>query len=106
MGSFRILHASDLHIGAKAGRTGFPEWLGHPTSIPTDVTTHDPAIAESFARFLIEDPDFDLVLLTGDIATTGRRGDLAAARAFVQGPRRPMPLGLGTPLTLAVSGQD
>jgi DNA repair exonuclease SbcCD nuclease subunit len=93
MALFRFLHVSDLHIGAspeKIGllplaRSGF-RISGH--SGAASVSSHNQAMLEGLALLVWRESKFlDGVLITGDLATTGRLADVRAAYDFVNEPR-------------------
>jgi len=106
MPTFRLLHASDLHVGLT------PYTFGRlPPGKKTRkkrLISHDPAVVKAFVQWVWQNgwwgpappppgqPGFDFLLLTGDMATTGDQGDLRAARQVVDAD----PI-LGTHLTPA-----
>lgn len=100
MARFDVVHASDLHFGAEPNRLTSPleDPLGWADVIARDgrqnaggrrrffrwrhPASHDEEVFERFADRItqIEASDgIDLVVLSGDIATTGHTNDLAAA---------------------------
>jgi hypothetical protein len=96
---FNFLHVSDLHIGAYPGRIGFFDlWqtaglkktaraaftLSPDQSKVAKVSSYDAAILDGLAELAWEYRDeIDGVIITGDIATIGRKKDLQAASGFV-----------------------
>lgn len=117
MATFRILHVSDLHIARVAesiswidlrprrkaairafrhSREGHIVHLRHPT-------THDIAALQDVAEHAFADPELDLILITGDLATTGEADDLSIAFNFIAGtPAAGWKTGSDTP-TLAAA---
>jgi 3',5'-cyclic AMP phosphodiesterase CpdA len=73
--SFRILHTSDLHIGAKPDQPGFPASFQQPLLLET----HGKAQLEALKN-AIKSEDFDAVLITGDVACDGSEENQGAAR--------------------------
>jgi 3',5'-cyclic AMP phosphodiesterase CpdA len=76
--STRVLHVSDLHIGARKA-------------------LHEPEIERAIAD-LVERVDPALVLATGDLAHRGRRDELEAAARFLRS--------LGAPLVVVPGNHD
>jgi 3',5'-cyclic AMP phosphodiesterase CpdA len=76
--STRVLHVSDLHIGARKA-------------------LHEPEIERAIGE-LVERVDPALVLATGDLAHRGRREELAAAAQFLRS--------LGPPLVVIPGNHD
>jgi 3',5'-cyclic AMP phosphodiesterase CpdA len=76
--STRVLHVSDLHIGARRA-------------------LHEPELEAAIAE-LVERVDPALVLATGDLAHRGRRSELEAAAHFLRG--------LGPPLLVVPGNHD
>jgi 3',5'-cyclic AMP phosphodiesterase CpdA len=98
MTRFRLLHASDLHLAAVPYQYGLPESWSAVVRFrcsPTLVSSQDPDLQKAFAIFAASVPadgvDYDVLVLSGDIATTGQPRDLQAALAYLQ---TPPPLGL------------
>lgn len=96
MAQFRLIHASDMHFAAQSGlinaydTRGFWGLVGQafsPNFKQTVVlSSFNPDTAAAFAHAVgTAANSIDAVILTGDIATTGRTEDLIAARAFLQG---------------------
>jgi len=84
MNQFRLLHLSDLHFAERPRVAGFPNVLSWP---PGWLASHDPDLALKAAEYAYrERNNLDAIVLTGDIATSGARNDLRAARAFVDAP--------------------
>jgi 3',5'-cyclic AMP phosphodiesterase CpdA len=97
----RILHASDLHISIKANVTSTLDNISAGTYFnalksSAQVSTYDPLILLRLADLIYQDSigihingaanPLDAVLLTGDLATTGRQHDLEQAVKFIDGP--------------------
>lgn len=76
--SFRILHASDLHIGARPDQPGFPASFHQPLLLET----HGRAQLAALQR-CIQSEDFDAMLITGDVACDGSEENQAAARKAI-----------------------
>jgi hypothetical protein len=105
--TYRILHASDLHLSEvpymvrnlqlAEGREKHPQWWQQAKNAL--LTGHDEDVLEAFAQFVYlygpkgpaKDPLFDHVLITGDLATTGYVADLERAYRFLTSP------GVGAP---------
>jgi 3',5'-cyclic AMP phosphodiesterase CpdA len=92
MDTFHLLHVSDLHIAVRPRMVGFPDWKSLP-QLPGGKTgvlapsSYDPFLVEAVARWLDRHPNrFDLVLVTGDLATTGHPADLALAHDYLFAP--------------------
>ena len=82
MGKFTVLHASDLHLAKIPDRAGFPGWLHVRRGLPTLLASNGNAHPYALARFVfVRKPD--LVLTSGDIATSGARENLLVASEFV-----------------------
>ncbi len=85
----RVLHISDLHFAEKSLRIHVNDY--HPLDGRDDLdlslfspTTYDPALAEGVARYVFQNRDqFDCIVISGDVATTGAREDQLAAYSFV-----------------------
>lgn len=98
MRTFRLLHLSDFHVGATPRVLGFPHWgqAGlYPLAplYPLSCSSYDPEVAEAVARFAYLQRDrFDFLLVTGDLATTGKEADLRLAFDLVHGPPSTAPL--------------
>lgn len=92
MATFRLLHASDLHIALKPERVGL---LDTPTAglrFPRDLkrigrtSSYSPDLLDGLIEFVYDRGDrFDAVLLSGDLATTGKSQDLQQARDCIDG---------------------
>jgi len=103
MAIFRLLHASDLHIAAKPERVGISDIIPKAglrfPRIRTDGTaswphrrrlaltsSYSPDILEALIELVYDEGDqLDVVLLSGDLATTGKENDLQKARSCVYG---------------------
>ncbi len=92
MDTFRLLHVSDFHFAVRPRMIEFPDT---PAALQDLAVTrgrlcpssHDPDLAEAAARFLYRHPNrFDVVLATGDLATTGHPDDLAVAYEYFFAP--------------------
>lgn len=110
MPSFSILHASDLHIAAVPNALGlvdfdFDEFLEHPSLFDFQ-SSHDDDMLEALAHRVYElRRGLDLVLLTGDLATTGARDDLFAAKSRLTAPAKRRYLTAGGKSTLGFMGK-
>src|SRR4051812_35529063 len=100
MAIFRLLHASDLHIAAKPERVGISDIIPKAglrfPRIRTDGTaswphrrrlaltsSYSPDILEALIELVYDEGDqLDVVLLSGDLATTGKENDLQKARSW------------------------
>lgn len=98
MASIRILHASDLHISQNPFTTSALDYISSgmywdAMSSRTLVSSYNPAILYHLAEFIYDNylhstpAPVDAIILTGDIATTGMKGDLEMALRFVEGPQ-------------------
>jgi 3',5'-cyclic AMP phosphodiesterase CpdA len=101
MPDFYLLHASDLHLAAIPRSAGWPAApvLNALAGLPFGQryrrflrwvaqagrqTSHDPNVLRAFAQFVyVHQNNFDVLLLTGDMATTGNAGDLQVGYDFV-----------------------
>ena len=98
MGSFRLLHVSDLHFYAQAAQAdpvhvllakpdlAFNQLVGAVAKL---FGWHHPQLADAVAEYVFSHSTsdyFDAIVLTGDLATTGRPDDLHAAHEFVSEP--------------------
>lgn len=97
----RILHASDFHISTRPGVISFFDLISAGMYLDAlraeaVVSSHSSDLLYHMAEFLYEDyvenfqkkqaAPIDAVMLTGDIATTGRYGDLQLALKIIDGP--------------------
>jgi len=94
---FRVLHLSDLHFAATAEAVNFvdvprsqlaTEMVSRLRKKTTEITfryptTYDPSAAEDIAIVAFLDTELDLILISGDISTTGTRSDLVVAKEFI-----------------------
>lgn len=99
MSTFRILHISDLHYCLHPSRHNLLNLLKSP-KLPVlralfkqngvgivFPASYDQDLAEAVAKFAYANQRvLDLVMITGDIATTGLKLDLEPAFEFVDGP--------------------
>src|SRR5580704_7639784 len=92
MTTFRLLHASDLHLALKPYQYGLPDswWdVVRFRCSPSLVSSQDPDLVKAFFVFAStmppDDIDYDILVLSGDLATTGQWADLQVARAFIEG---------------------
>jgi hypothetical protein len=92
MESFSILHLSDFHISAKPNVRNVvdafrnKDWTAARFAL-TSLTSYNPLLLEGVARFIYRDvPPVDLIVITGDLATTGSVSDLTRAFEFVDTP--------------------
>jgi 3',5'-cyclic AMP phosphodiesterase CpdA len=108
MPTIRILHASDLHIAEVPNLVAVSDRLSAGISLrkifsqaalksvkhTARVSTYDPTLLLALAEFVNDDYEsnhiqkqgnpIDAIVLTGDIATTGRTKDLECARRFLE----------------------
>ncbi|HEV2862433.1 MAG TPA: metallophosphoesterase [Pyrinomonadaceae bacterium] len=113
MPTIRILHASDLHIAKVPNLVAVPDRVSAGISLGNVfsrsglkaltrtalVSSYDPTLLLSLAEFVNDDYEsnhvqgrgapIDAIVLTGDIATTGRAKDLERARRFLEDPYDP-----------------
>lgn len=92
---YRILHLSDLHTATQASRVGVNDWrarLSRGGDLSLRPTSHDPMCLQAAANLawrLADRPGrIHMMLVTGDLATTGSAEDLRTAWDFV-GPLVP-----------------
>lgn len=90
MASFRLWHASDLHLARKPSQVD-PKYLlpalftNRPkTWIPAWASSFQPHVAIDAARTILSFPR-DAVVVSGDVATTGQLADQLAALIFLRG---------------------
>ena len=91
MGQFRILHISDLHFSRDYPEAINDSWPvlryikgAFRNNFITCMIGHSPLIADALAEFTFRFPElFDVILITGDISTTGSMDDLSFAREFM-----------------------
>lgn len=90
MHTFRILHLSDLHLARTVNIVAFRDTL--QKGVTRDLclalwqSTCAPDVAERISRFVFRRAaELDLVIVTGDIATTGLNDDLREAVRFIDG---------------------
>ena len=84
---FRILHASDFHIGTTPWDPGnkFTAWIAKKLGIASLTQSwrrvaHDANVQRAFAVFAHDMREkVDALIITGDLATTGYPSDLRAA---------------------------
>lgn len=100
MESFQLVHASDLHFYARNVHAGTP-LLPAPAVRARKrflLSSHNHEIAVRFRDFVdTQLRSRDAMIITGDLATTGERQDLGAARDFLEAwiqanPARPLVL--------------
>lgn len=102
----RIVHISDLHFCASARRVGPQAYLRYvldKRSLPAKPvaaavaaaratfmpSSHDPDLSYFAAKFICENlGDHDVILITGDLATTGMPPDINVASAYVSQPAK------------------
>jgi hypothetical protein len=96
MSSFRILHLSDFHFCIEPNRKNLVILMSNPRSLFVyglsdgkykyslrKPESYDPDIADAVSRFCYQyRGNLDLVLVSGDLATTGLATDLAVAKNF------------------------
>lgn len=92
MARLRIVHASDFHIGRTANQIGIPELLKNPSqpiSTWATVSSHSDIYADAFAAWVHANANrFDVLLISGDLASTGNPGDLRAAKRYTHSPAK------------------
>src|SRR5262245_15044821 len=91
MPRLRIVHASDFHIGRLPNQVGLPEVLKAPTNYPINVwqavSTHSDIHLDAFAAWIHANAaGFDVLLVSGDLASTGYAADLQAADEYLHSP--------------------
>jgi predicted phosphodiesterase len=91
-----ILHVSDTHFHYREGTTGLPENLGLLVGGQIRwggldfVSSHSLTVADAVAYFAYVNRDaIDVIVVSGDLATTGDRRDLLIAREFIDGVPAP-----------------
>jgi hypothetical protein len=90
----RILHCSDLHLSDRPYRYGLPDvldnWVQHglpPLAAISRVSSQDPDIVRALAEFAVTNSSgYDVLLVSGDIATTGSDADLQRAASLFEAP--------------------
>jgi predicted MPP superfamily phosphohydrolase len=118
----RVLHASDLHFGQTGNKVGIIEWWAAVRGganlfpLPTLISSHSDDCVNALADFAFaNEAYYDVLLLTGDLATTGSRADLrraygfltaARTRGYMSGPRRPTLHGLKRPIQVLPGNHD
>jgi 3',5'-cyclic AMP phosphodiesterase CpdA len=120
MSLFRILHASDLHFAAVPHQIGIPDllhaWRGNLPGSWAATSSQGSIQVDAFAAFAHANrAALDLLVLSGDLATTGGLRNLRAAQAFLESPvvagyldrrNRPTLQGLGKPIVLIPGNHD
>jgi 3',5'-cyclic AMP phosphodiesterase CpdA len=88
--TFKLLHASDLHLATTPYRAGavIAGWVAKHKpkmlSRPWLQISHEPNTMRAFAVLAHAiQPEIDALIITGDLATTGRRVDLNAAYSYL-----------------------
>src|SRR5262245_50791390 len=87
----RILHISDLHFAAQPWQIGLPErfraWRRNMSGVPAPVSSQNEYCASYLAGFaFFRRDDYDAILVSGDLAITGKQTDLQAAHDFLFHP--------------------
>jgi 3',5'-cyclic AMP phosphodiesterase CpdA len=117
---FRLLHGSDLHCARVSRQIGLPDlshaWATGAGGSLAPVSSHNDIYTDAFAAFAHANRNgFDVIVLTGDLATTGDSGDLRAAHRFViapavngylSGANRPTLQAAGKPVVLLPGNHD
>jgi hypothetical protein len=92
MAIFRLLHSSDLHVAFRQERIGVVDYwqsgLRSPRSLRRvrRTSSYSPDLLDGLIEFVYRQGDrFDAVLLSGDLATTGKEEDLEQARSCIDG---------------------
>jgi 3',5'-cyclic AMP phosphodiesterase CpdA len=127
MTHFRILHASDFHLAVRPFQTAWQvirswfaetEWLsllmedgwGERFRSLAPFDSYDPDILEAFLDFVWQPPEeYDVLLLSGDLATTGSAADLQRARQLLLASvaeERTTLAGLPSPVALMPGNHD
>lgn len=92
MDTFRLLHVSDLHMGVRARVVGFPDSLSmqpYPAGTPALLapSSYDPHLTDAAARWMYRHAGlYDVILVTGDLATSGNPADLRVASGYLFDP--------------------
>lgn len=94
MAIFRLLHASDLHIAEKPNGLGladvrFNELWGQRGSLDFEhfQSTHDLDMLHALSQYAHSHRrELDIVVVTGDLASTGLRADMETARTRLASP--------------------
>lgn len=99
MSLFRLLHVSDFHYCTEPNRKNWVDLFRDPPGLSlmqlnngirlSDLpTSYSAEISEASARFLLQEGrEFDLVVISGDVATIGSPDSIAAAFRFVDESR-------------------
>ncbi len=91
MHTFRLLHISDLHLARRPNEVGFFSYIseGNPLEYKAAWNSSHSAVKLSALSWFVHHhaKRLDVVLVTGDIATSGNRNDLRRAMWFVDGPQ-------------------
>jgi hypothetical protein len=92
MAIFRLLHSSDLHVAFRQERIGVVDYwqsgLRSPRSLRRvrRTSSYSPDLLDGLIELVYRQGDrFDAVLLSGDLATTGKEEDLEQARSCIDG---------------------
>lgn len=98
MAVFRLLHLSDLHIAGEANRYSLIDSYQPIRSTfkslarlqsPLKIPSHDSRAARALATQLAQEKDqYDAILISGDLATTGADKDINAAYNYLHGKLR------------------
>lgn len=96
MTRFKVLHISDLHFSSQAGRQDIRQIISSKKKLlvlhqlfksgnkPWYPSSFDPDLAEAVARIAFDRKhQYDVILISGDLATTGLEDDLSSAYDFV-----------------------
>lgn len=88
MSLFRILHTSDLHFAGVPYQIGIPDllhaWQQRVLGSWAPTSSQGIIYADAFAAFAYANRfAFDVLLISGDLATTGGWRNLRAAAAFL-----------------------
>jgi 3',5'-cyclic AMP phosphodiesterase CpdA len=92
MAIFRLLHASDLHVAFRQERIGVVDYWQAGLRFPRGrrrvrrTSSYSPDLLDGLIKLVYDQGDrFDAVLLSGDLATTGKEQDLDQARSCIDG---------------------
>ena len=96
MGQVRLLHVSDLHFSYRLNRPNLVNLLETDAADIVNIignafkdrlpefANHNPMLADALAEFVYLQSDaIDAILITGDLASTGRSSDLSVAYNYI-----------------------
>ncbi len=92
MAIFRLLHTSDLHVALRQERIGIVDYRQAGLLFPHGLrrvrltSSYSPDLLDGLIERVYRQGDrFDAVLISGDLATTGKEKDLEQARSCIDG---------------------